>query len=177
MVRAQRFGYLGMWAACALMLSACESRDKPEPKPQHMAKTGSATSTDRTPEGLAKQRAAKGCVSVSDPEAGSPEWVIAELYASASSKVDDEASFARFYKQFGNSKDEQWVRTQYWPRTRQHVAKYIDEGGNFKLCRRKDDGDSKVRFFVKSNDTSKSDPPITLEKNKDGVWSVSKFSY
>ena len=177
MVRAQLFGYLGMWAACALVLSACESRDKPEPKPQHMANTGSTTSTDRTAEGLAKQRAVKTCVTVSSPEKGSPEWVIGELYASAADKNDDDATFGRFYKQFGNSKDEKWVRTQYWPRARQHVAKYLGADGSFQLCKRQEDGDSKVRFYVKSNDSSKSDPPITLEKGKDGAWTVSKFSY
>ncbi len=119
---------------------------------------------------------------VTAPAEGSPEWVLQELYTAATSP-DDDASFQRFYRHFdATSTAEQWARTQYWPRIRQHVAKYLDNPGaspaHFTLCERRVEGADTIRFSIRSNDPQKTNPPITIRKDPaSGQQKVIFFSY
>jgi hypothetical protein len=119
---------------------------------------------------------------VTAPAQGSAEWVLQELYTAALGP-DDDASFQRFYKHFDTaSTAENWARTQYWPRLRQHVAKYLDNPGatpaHFTLCERRNEGPETFRFSIRSNDPKKSNPPITVRKDPaSGQHKVIFFSY
>ena len=118
---------------------------------------------------------------VTTPATGSPEWVIQELY-SAATAPDDDASFQRFYKHFEPSTEERWARTQYWPRLRQHVAKYLDNPGSspahYTICERRAEGPETTRFSIRSQDPQKSNPPITIRKDPaSGRALVTFFSY
>ena len=113
---------------------------------------------------------------VRNPPAGSPEAVVAALYEAAIAP-DADAAFDRFYAQFGPGHARAWVRDQYWPRIRKHVDKYLT-GRNpvaFRICRRVQSGDDAVKLFIRSYDSRKSDPPITLRKHE-GQWKVDFFT-
>lgn len=118
---------------------------------------------------------------VVDPKENTPAWVIQQLLEAAASPKDDEASFQKFFSHFDDTKAESWVRAQYWPRARQHVDKYLlrpaSDGIVYKICERRPSGDNKVKIFIQSNDPTKSNPPITLDKDSEGVWKVSFYSY
>lgn len=113
---------------------------------------------------------------VSAPADGTAEKVIATLYEAAVAP-DDEAAFQRFYAQFLPKHNEGWVREQYWPRIRQHVDKYLITRSpvSFYICRSMDVSGG-IKLFIRSNDSKKSDPPITLARTSDG-WKVDTFSY
>lgn len=110
---------------------------------------------------------------VSAPAEGTPEWVIRDILTAATGP-EGEAGFDRFFKHFKGEKDEAWVRRQYWPRAREHASKYLEEGDGvvYTICRRKEQPDGGLKIFIKSHEATKSNPPITVKKNADGVWKV-----
>jgi hypothetical protein len=117
---------------------------------------------------------------VIDPDDDTPEEVVYELLSAALS-ADDEASFKRFYAPFRGEKDEGWVRKQYWPRAREHVAKYVGDDDDadaisYTVCDRAALSDGRVKIFVLSHDEDKSNPPITMKKNGEGVWKVVAYT-
>jgi hypothetical protein len=118
---------------------------------------------------------------VEAPDENSAEWVIHELYTAAASTGDDEANFQRFYKHFDASTAEKWARDQYWPRLKTHVSKYIDGdaevGISFTICERRQETPDSVKLFIRSKDSSKSNPPITLKKMPDGTHKIVFFTY
>lgn len=153
--------------------------DPNEQEQYHLPSTGSHTNTDRSkPASPGVEVDEEGCYGVKAPATGTLEHAISELYAAASSEKDDEESFQRFYSQFDAIKEEAWVRKQYWPRARKHVSKYLEPGDGvaFQLCRRKQLKPDEVKVFVRSNDSQKSDPPITLKQDGD-TWKVIAFTY
>ncbi|PIE19442.1 MAG: hypothetical protein CSA66_02330 [Proteobacteria bacterium] len=117
---------------------------------------------------------------VLDPKPDTPEWVMYQLLEASSSAKDDDASFQKFYSHFDESKAESWVRQQYWPRARDHVAKYLEgdatEGVTFRICERRKEAEGKVKLFIKSNDPKKSNPPTTFQKDDSGKWKVVFFT-
>lgn len=113
---------------------------------------------------------------VVETQENTPEWVIQQLLAAASSEKDDEESFQKFYSHFDASQAESWVRAQFWPRARTHASKYLPQDANagivYTICERRDEGDGKVKIFIQSNDPSKSNPPSTFKKDDAGKWKV-----
>jgi hypothetical protein len=114
---------------------------------------------------------------VTNPGPDAPESAIAAMYAAALGP-DDEAGFQRFYANFLPKHNEGWVREQYWPRLRQHVHKYVvsEKPLSFHICRETRQSDGGVKMFVRSNDSTKSDPPIAVVRTADG-WRVDTFTY
>jgi len=113
---------------------------------------------------------------VVDPKENTPEWVIYQLLDAARSKEDNEDSFQKFYAQFAEGQAESWVRSQYWPRARKHVAKYLQgdpsQGVVYKICERREDDKGKIKIFIQSTDPKKSNPPIAVQKDDGGKWKV-----
>lgn len=62
---------------------------------------------------------------IANPAGDSPEWVLAQLLAAASSPQDDDAAFDRFYKHFPDSRTRKEVRSLYWGKARKYVKKYL----------------------------------------------------
>ncbi|MCA9518944.1 MAG: hypothetical protein KC635_28605 [Myxococcales bacterium] len=178
-----RMGWIATGAlACSMLFGAlgCESNRTKLTKEQSEQGLGlSDASSDRRP--ISIDPRCELNEEVVDPAEKSPEWVIQQLLEASSSPKDDEASFQKFFSHFDETKSESWVRQQYWPRARQHVDKYLlrpaGEGVVYKICDRRPTGDSKVKIFIQSNDPKKSNPPITLDKDAEGVWKVSFYSY
>lgn len=124
---------------------------------------------------------AQRCVldeSIVDPKEGTPEYVLQQLLVAASATGPDDVNFKRFYAQFAPETEERWAKDQYWPRAKKFVTKYLQQdaaqGVVFKICeRRKEDKDgNRIRFSIQSLDPQKSNTPITIAKNDDGVWKV-----
>jgi len=118
---------------------------------------------------------------VETPDENSAEWVVQEIYAAAAATGDDDVNFQRFYKHFDDSVAEKWARDQYWPRLKTHVSKYLegepDVATIFTICDRRQETPDSVKLFIKSNDISKSNPPITLKKLPDGTHRIVFFTY
>jgi hypothetical protein len=117
---------------------------------------------------------------VVDPAKDSPEWIIQEMFAAAAAKGDDNANFQRFFAHFDETTAEKWARDQYWPRIKQHVSKYLEgdpgAGTVYTLCERRVESPDTTKFFIRSADPSKSNPPITLQKKADGKFKVVFFT-
>jgi len=121
---------------------------------------------------------------VTEPEEGTAEWVLHDLIAAASEAneagADDAALFQRFYAHFSSETAERWAKDQYWGRFKQHVSKYVDAESihdhAFTICERKTETPDTTRFAIKSHDTTKSNPPITLREMPDGKFRVVFFT-
>lgn len=117
---------------------------------------------------------------IQDPEEGTPEYVIHQLYQAVTASGDDKANFEKFYSHFPEDKSRKWVRDQYFAHAKKHVSKYLQqdagEGVVFKICERRKQGEDKWKIFIQSLDPKKSNPPITVQKNEEGVWKVVFFT-
>ncbi len=113
---------------------------------------------------------------VREPAPDSPEAVVLRLYVAAL-RPDDETAFEAFFAEFSPKHDKEWVRKQYWPRVRQHVAKYVPDPQQptYRICR-EETIDGGQKFYIRSSDPLKSHPPILL-KQVDGKWKVDFFTY
>jgi hypothetical protein len=114
------------------------------------------------------------------PPDADPAAVIYELYDAARlAKLggDDEALFDRFAAVFARKHKREWIREQYWGRLKTHIAKYTRSSADsaFVVCRSKVSG-VEEKFFIKSFDGLKSNPPITVAR-EDGVFRVVFFTY
>ncbi|MCA9647670.1 MAG: hypothetical protein KC492_43570, partial [Myxococcales bacterium] len=58
---------------------------------------------------------------VTEPQEGTPEFVIAKLFEAASADGDEDANFQKFFSHFPSDAQERWVRDQYFTRSRKHV--------------------------------------------------------
>ena len=112
-----------------------------------------------------------------NPGVEDPEYPLSEIYRAAL-MPDGDAAFKRFSSQFVSSLDARFLREQQWPRTRQHVRKYIKDPEDFafELCRREVKVDGSIKVFVRSYDERKSNPPCTLVQDG-SQWKVKFFTY
>ncbi|MGM0577335.1 MAG: hypothetical protein ACQEXJ_16540 [Myxococcota bacterium] len=164
--------------ALAFGLVACKEELDPEVVGRGLPDTGSTG----TPTPEMAQRC-KLDEKVDAPEEGTPERVVARVLgaAKAAGDEDDEAEFQRFFGQFAEGQDESWARSQYWKAARKHADLFVYGGGGdepvtYVICRRQEK-DGGVTLYLGSKDTQKkSHVPITLEKQEDGAWKVTKFS-
>jgi len=108
---------------------------------------------------------------------GSPEAVLRQVFEAATGP-DDEAGFQKFYATLDPEQyTEEWAKTEFWGRIRQHVEKYV--GGpqdlTFIVCREDRKSDEQTKLFVYSKEKSKTPPPYGLRK-RDGQWRIEFFT-
>ena len=86
---------------------------------------------------------------------------------------DDDAGFAAFRDLWQPEADTGHIRTQIWPRVREHVGKYVADPAapTFTRCRRLDAPGGRVKVFVRSSAPQKSDPPSILTQ-VEGAWVI-----
>jgi hypothetical protein len=114
------------------------------------------------------------------PADADPSSVIWEVYDAARLARlggDDAALFERFAKMFARKHKREWIREQYWSRLKKHIDKYTRSSADtaFVVCRTKTTGPEE-KYFVKSFDGLKSNPPITVSR-EDGVFRIFFFTY
>lgn len=114
------------------------------------------------------------------PDKADSAWVIWEIYDAARLARlggDDEALFQRFAGVFANKHKREWVREQYWSRAKMHVNKYTRSSADsaFVVCKTQTSGNEQ-KFFIRSFDSQKSNPPITVAR-EGGGFKVFFFSY
>jgi hypothetical protein len=114
---------------------------------------------------------------IQDPKEGTPDYVIGQLLEAAAATGDEKANFQKFYSHFSPDAEESWVKSQYWPRARKFVTKYLQQDAGsgivYKICdRRPNEKKGEVKIFIQSLDPEKSNTPITLKKDDAGVWKV-----
>lgn len=118
---------------------------------------------------------------VRSPAAGSPEWTVQKLYAAAVGS-DDAPHLRAFQAQFASSANRRWIKTGYWAKARKYVHIYLPKDYKkgapvrFTVCRRRRRHDGRITLYIRSNDSRKSNPPITLEKNAQGTWKVTSYT-
>lgn len=113
---------------------------------------------------------------VKETTAGTAEAVLSGVYAAAL-QPDTPEAFNAFAIHFGKEHQRSWIKSQYWPRIRKHVGKYLTETDPpaFRICREERKSDGSIKFFIRSHDEAKSNPPITLRQD-DGRWVIEFFT-
>ncbi|HAN30296.1 MAG TPA: hypothetical protein DCQ06_01740 [Myxococcales bacterium] len=101
-------------------------------------------------------------VTPGDPEPGSDEEMLLQLYTYALAK-DEKKAFEGFRKLFPDSANTRFIRDDYWVRTRRNIDKFMIEPGEpgFIICR-KAKTDRGTKYYIKSNDPRQHPPPITI---------------
>ena len=119
---------------------------------------------------------------IDKPADDTPEWVIWKLYQHVLGAINqpekDEEYFQKFYMMFRDAHKESWVKSQYWPRVKQHIPKYTrnNKDSAFIVCKVIKKNPKSAKFFIKSFSPKKSNHPITVQKESEG-WQVDFFSY
>jgi hypothetical protein len=117
---------------------------------------------------------------VEDPDSDDevyPIWVAYEAAMKAAAKGKDGPHFDRFADQFHSKHKRDWIKEQYWPRIKKHVRAYTrnSEDASFIICKTTSRPEGN-KFFVKSYDSKKSNPPIGISK-EEGRYKMDFFSY
>lgn len=106
-----------------------------------------------------------------------PIWAAYEAATKAAVQGKDAPHFDRFAEQFHSKHKRAWIKEQYWPRIKQHVRAYTrnSEDASFIICKTSARPEGN-KFFIKSYDSKKSNPPIGVSK-EEGRYKMDFFSY
>lgn len=173
-------GALWLGSVIMLLVSAGCDNKRTQLSEQQMAEGLGTRGTVQASEKVKLDPRCELSEKVVDPAKDSAEWVLQEIYAAAAATGDDDANFQRFFAHFDEGVAEKWAREQYWPRIKQHVSKYLEgdatAGTIYTVCERRNEGSEMTKFFIRSSDQSKSNPPVTLQKKPDGKFRVVFFT-
>jgi len=115
------------------------------------------------------------------PDSDTPEWVVSELFEAAMSPQPTEEAFKRFAALFASVHRPEWVREAYWTAARKHVKTYVTADSDedevvFTVCRRVEESAKNLKLFIASNDTKRSNMPITLTRDGASAWKVIAYA-
>jgi hypothetical protein len=114
---------------------------------------------------------------IEKPAPDSPEALLRQVFAAASGP-DDAAGFQRFYETLDAEQyTEEWARSQFWGRIREHVAKYVEspQDPTYIVCREDRRSDEQIKLYVFSKEKQKTHTPYGFRK-RDGQWRIEFFT-
>ncbi len=99
---------------------------------------------------------------VSNPEKGTPEWVIYRLYELALGP-DDDASFKAFVDLFPTTRNPRELRDMYWQHIRKSVAKFTPDApkADYTICRSSATDEGR-KFYIVTSESRQTPPPVTV---------------
>lgn len=168
-------------AGLGLAAAGCDKKPDPEdPQPYGWADTSSSGKLAGADE---KWQRCKLDEKIQAPEEGTPEHVLHALFQAAATAEDTPEAFQAFFGHFDSTFKERDVKYNYWKRFRKFLPKYkVEVEGAaegefvFHICDRIEQEGGKLKFFIKTEDPKKSNPPITLKKDDAGDWKVAFFT-
>jgi len=169
---------------CLFAATACKGREAPPaPAPASSAPSSGAPGAASAPvpgsaggtTQSATERVASRCTNPQRVTSGNLSEVGGALYLAyqAALKGNTPDAFAEFVQAFTPDADREHLKGQVFPRVVEHVGKYVagPSDPSFTLCRVEKQTPERVKVFVQSNDTRKSDPPSLLVL-RDGRWLI-----